>query len=349
MPFYFTILNKNQFKKKLSGHLESIVLSLQLIKPATITNNSNNRFLGNVSPASVKKHHFYICKVKRAFLSPFLSGSITVECSLVFPIFLFSLAALLYFFNILYIQLSLQIQLDETARLINKYTYSINDIMSDTSENSENLKKLFEDITLSGGAAVLAGELFFDEDISSFINNTLIIDGVDGISFFATTASSNTQIYDLFINYKIRLPFISEEHFCVKLLQRCRFRAFTGLALNSNIDLNIRYVYKTKASEIFHENRNCSYLERYSEVLNLESLKQKYPYMKLCSFCGSDNKFTGLDLPLTSDYVFVTSEHDVYHTSEICPVFSRNLLRIPYDDAVNIYEPCLRCIAYTKK
>lgn len=344
MSFFFAKLLKN-VKKNRIGHILSITLSLQLtnllamIKKVKLTNSSKYN-----SPTYYDIFVSILRKVKRTFLSISLSGSITVEAAIVVPLFVFSMISIIYFFNVIYIQTTMQIQLENTARLISASTCVTTsaDINLNDDENS-----LLEKVVIDAAGIIAVNGLFVTENIREFADNTLIVDGADGLSFLGSDVTNTDYPLDLILTYKLRMPFIPEDIFTLHMRHRCYFKAFNGKELDNNLPLGDFFVYIAKNGEVFHKNKFCSYLERFTFLKNETELKSEYPYIKLCTFCKQNtNLFSKPQLNGIS-YVYVTAEHDAYHYSETCPSLQRYLTMMDYEDAKDIYSPCSRCVVYS--
>lgn len=343
MSFYFA----NHSKKNLLGHLKSNTLSLQLNKQLTFKKHNYVSNSSVLNPPSI--HNEFVTnfsKVKRTFLSTNLDGSITIEVSIALPIFIFAIISIIYFFNILYIQTTLQIHLENTARLINSSTCitAAANVNLNDDENS-----LLEKVIIDSAGTIAINSLFLTEDIKDFIDNTLIVDGHKGLSFIGSDVTNTNYPLDIILSYEVKMPFISEDMFTFKIKQHCYFKPFTGQRLVRNINLYERYVYVTENGEKFHENKFCSHLGRFTYIQNLEMLLMNYPNIKPCSLCGDKNSLVSRP-NINSDFatfVYVNIDYDVYHPVEACPALQRYLIRLTYDEAKELYPPCSRCVVYT--
>ncbi len=344
MSFFFVLINRCCKKSKI-GYTKSIKLSLQSIRHKTkIKSKRKTNCRKYYSPTYFMKFVSPLNKAKRTFLSANPGGSITVEAAFVLPLFVFAMVTILYFFNLIYIQTTMQIQLENTAKIISSstcVTTSANVNLNDD-ENS-----LLEKVVIDTAGTIAISSLFITDDIREFADNSLIVNGSDGLSFLGSDVTNTDYPLDIKLSYKVRMPFIPEDVFTFKLRHRCYFKAFNGKALKTNLILGNYYVYVAQNGDVFHKNRLCSYLQRFTELKNEAQLKKEYPSIQLCSFCKQNsNLFSSPQLNGVS-YVYVTVEYDVYHNSETCPSLQRFLTRMNYEDAKELYSPCNRCVAYS--
>ncbi len=344
MSFYFA----NQSKKNIYlGHSKSNNISLQKNKPATFYNFAsvtNTSVL--LTPIIHDKFVAKPCKAKRTFLFTHLTGSITIEASLILPIFIFALMSIMYFFNILYIHTTLQIQLENISRLINASTCitTAADVNINSEENS-----LLEKVIIDASGTIAINSLFLTDEIKAFADNSLIIDGHKGLSFLGSDVTNTSFPLNIVLSYRIRMPFISEDIFAFNIKQNCYFKPFTGKRLSDNTPLDERYVYVTTTGESFHENKYCTYLERCTYIKNLGFLLKDYPNISACSLCTKDSplfSYTFNSSP-TSTFVYIGKEYDVYHYFEYCPHLEHSVTRMTYEDASQDYSPCSRCTIYS--
>ncbi len=345
MSFFFAKKSKNKIKKILLGRSKSNILSLQLNKAAISYTSRDSSILSyNISPKKYEKLVVLPRKAKRTFLSSHLNGSITVEASIVLPIFVFAIISIIYFFNILYIQLTLQIHLENTAKLINASTCITTEAnINFTDEESS----LAETIIMDAAGNIALNSLFSTDELINFCNSTLIVGGYEGLSFVGSSITDINKPIDIVLTYKVRMPFISKDLFTFKLMNKCYIKPFSGKKLISNIKLSDFFVYVTKNGDVFHANKNCSHLSVFTALKNLSELVKEYPLITPCSFCSKSDNLISRPKYQGNSYVYVTTEYDVYHYLEICPALQRYLIRLNYEDAKDTYKPCNRCVVYS--
>lgn len=341
MSFFFV---NQSIIYKFKGHPKKTSNSLQLIEPTTKKGNVNKtNFPAIVSPTISESVTSMSHKVKRTFLFTHLNGSITIEAAIVLPLFVFCMVSIMYLINIIYIQTTLQMHLENMARTITSYSCITTglDVTLTDDESS-----LVEKIIFDSAGAIAVETMFMTDEIKDFIDNTLIVDGSEGISFWGTSVTNTEQPLDICLSYKVRMPFIPSDSFSFDINQHCYFKAFNGRELYKNIFLRVNFVYVTKDGEVYHANKVCTYLGRFTSLRNLTELQKEKPGILPCTFCKHQTNLISRPTLGQSEYVYVTKELDVYHYVEACPSLQRNLIRLPLDEAAGAYTPCSRCVVY---
>lgn len=344
MSFFFALHSK---KLKKIGRSKSKNVSLQLRKSATSINYASVAKNSVLVPPII--HNNFVTqsgKAKRTFLSTTLKGSITIEASIVLPVFIFALLSVLYFFNIIYIQITMQIHLENAARKISSYTCitSAADVNLNDDENS-----LLEKVIIDSAGTVAITGLFITNEMKDFADNSLIVNGHEGLSFWGSDVTNTNFPMNLVLSYDVKMPFISEDVFTFHIEQNCYFKPFNGKKLIDDTPLDERYVYVTKTGDTFHSDKYCSHLERFTFVHNMKFLLEDYPSIVPCAICSKDNPLFAdkyISSPIAT-FVYVTKTYDVYHYLEACPSIERNLILKTYDEAKENYSPCSSCVVYT--
>ena len=344
MSFFF-VLTKRRCKKILIGYTKSIKLSLQSTRHKTkLKSKRKTIYRKYYSPTYFNKFVSPFNKAKRTFLSANLGGSITVEAAFVLPLFVFAMITLIYFFNLIYIQTTMQIHLENTAKIISSSTCITTsaDVNLNDDENS-----LLEKVVIDAAGTIAINSLFLTDDIRNFADNSLIVNGSEGLYFLGSDVTNPDYPLDIKLSYNVRMPFIPEDVFTFKLRHRCYFKAFNGKELKNNLPLGNSHVYVAKNGEVFHQNRFCSHLERFTFLKNEAELKKEYPNIKICSFCKQNNNLFSCPQLNGISYVYVTAEYDAYHISETCPSLQRFVTILDYEEAKKYYTPCNRCIVHS--
>ncbi|MEG1846851.1 MAG: hypothetical protein RRX92_01295 [Lachnospiraceae bacterium] len=260
-------------------------------------------------------------------------GSITVEASLVLPLFLFAVVNLLSMLDILRLQSNMEATLHQIAKPMAVYAYAY-DKMSPVEQ------PLLEGI----GSAVLSTtylkEKVIQEAGKSYIASSPISGGVKGISCLHSKIMQKDMI-DIVADYKVHsaMPIMGLGQ--MKMANRCRMRAWTGYD-NTNAGESGRLaesmVYVTESGSVYHSNRNCTHL-----TLSIQSASyhhiEKYRNQEgekyhACESCGKETP---------GAVVYITGQGNRYHTSLHCSGIKRTVRLIPLSQ-VGGKGPCSRCI-----
>ena len=343
MSFFFVnqsiILKKNNI-----GHPKKTNNSLQLIEQTTKKDNVKKKCLSSiVSPTIPEGYSSMSHKVKRTFLSIHLNGSITIEAAIALPLFAFCIISVMYLINVLYIQSTLQMHLENMARTITSYSCITTGLDVKLTDDESSIA---EKVIFDSAGAIAVKTMFLTDEIKDFVDNTLIVDGSEGISFWGSSVTNTDKPLDIILSYKIRMPFLPSDYFSFDINQHCYFKAFSGRELYKNIFLRVNLVYVTQDGEVYHANKVCTYLGRFTTLRNLTELQKEKPDILPCTFCKHQTNLISIPTLVQSEYVYVTEELDVYHYVEACPSLQRHLIRLPLAEAVGAYTPCSRCVVY---
>ena len=201
---------------------------------------------------------------KRPCLYTSHSGSITIEAALSLSIFILISLSLTYIINIMYLQTSLQIALEETVRDASGTAYITAEFYSlSAGEQSDAISKdssVIENIGAKALSASYFRHSFLIDHNREILNNSCIKDGENGISFLSSSIDSTSDVADIILSYTVTIPFIPENLFSLNLTNRCYVRLYTGMDMSKEQTPSDVYVYYTVHGNVFHLNRYCRYL-----------------------------------------------------------------------------------------
>lgn len=252
-------------------------------------------------------------------------GSLTLEASLTLPFFILIMLSVIYFINLISLQTTLQIRLEECARNLNSIS-----CVSDATPLS----------------ALFTRSLFFTPELEIFCDNACIQNGHNGISFFHTQIDSKTGICDLRITYHAFIPFIPGNIIQLPLTQRCRFKLFTGNQTGHGLTAAPQTVYITSHASVYHTNKYCSYLIKYTDIITQDALplyeQQTNRHFTLCNACRN------LLISKTNPVIYISNTGSTYHYSRDCYYLTSDIFEYNYEDIKNLYPPCSRCSQNTE-
>ncbi|MDF2803623.1 MAG: hypothetical protein K0S61_3526 [Anaerocolumna sp.] len=300
-----------------------------------------------------------------------IKGSLTVEATLVLPIFLFGILAVIYLLQIIGIQESLQQAITQMGLDTSKYAYVYQYIMDygqdtdDQSVESEHSKEednsafntpdnIEETKKASVEALVSAGidSTYFKAMLPKYveedrINNSCIKGGMSGVHTFMSSFMSEGDDIDIILSYSVKIPVPILSIKEIPFLLRVRIRGFTGHTTEINgsdneeeQENNKTYVYITDTGVVYHLTKECSHLKlsieeadyKYIEDLRNDSGGKYYS----CSICIHKNDI------IKDQNVYITKSGDRYHSSLNCSGLKRTILTITLDQ-VGDKTLCTRC------
>lgn len=235
-------------------------------------------------------------------------GSVTIEASLVFPIFLFFVMSL---YHMCYSRIADNIVYEaaiETAEYMAEYAY------------------------LDGHNILLPAYKFQEYVDDKTIVSRYVDGGIQGISFIGTNPLDNEGYVVLKVQYKSKvsvpfLPGLSKMHSF-----EIRQKAYVGAdeTVDNDGDNNDSYVYVTDNRDVYHSTRMCTYLNlsiRADDVAGAEA-----GGCSICEICGyGDEKI-----------VYVTDYGRRYHRDIKCSGLKRTVYRVKLSE-VDGLGGCVRC------
>ncbi len=251
-----------------------------------------------------------ICTSKR------LKGSLTIEASLVIPLFLFAMFMVLSVIDLMRFHLNLQEAVHQVAGELAVTAYSEWDC-TEGSVRADVLKRL-------------DGRL---------MDKAPVKDKASGIDFSGTKLNDR-EIVEISASYEAELPYDSLGLFDYRFSTKCVMHTLTGyekgLDARSVDDREEEYVYITETGTVYHRDRECSYLRLSITETSKDSLKnlrnssghKYYP----CEKCGRK----------AGNTVYITKDGTCYHSSLHCSGLKRTVRCVPLSK-VGGRGPCSRC------
>jgi hypothetical protein len=289
-------------------------------------------------------HKNYI-KAKR------INASLTVEASLVLPLFLFFFLSLLYLIQIISLQELLQEAITETGLSMARASYFYSDFQdvedaraADTSILEEVIQTGLEELT---GAIInnvvlkynVASRLNID-----IVNNSLIVGGYEGIRFEGSKVLDGNDDIDIIIRYRLRIPLRIFGLKEMDMIQRVRVRGWNGQQLPPLYTIveededEESLVYITESGSVYHLKRTCSHIN-----ISIETIKGKPTWQRNenggkyypCEACCKGN-----EAELGTCYI--TPYGNRYHKLRDCSKIKRTVKEVPISKVID-RAPCKRC------
>lgn len=280
-----------------------------------------------------------------------LAGSLTVETSIVLPVFLAVCISLISILGMISLYSKVEYALLETAREIAFLSYPVqyskeigDEVLSDTEGYDISEYDLDEDLLNPILSETVVRAIFTEKFGFENLNNSMIKNGEAGIFFFRSSILDEEGNIDLIVTYKVDPLFnifgIKKLTFC----NRVKVHAWIGY-VKCESDDDGEYVYITENASCYHTNRNCSHLNiSVNAVLKEEidncrnSEGKKYKPCQKCAI-GED----------TTDEVFfyITPTGESYHVTLSCGGLKRTVYKVKYSE-VSDKKLCERCAKYLK-
>lgn len=261
-----------------------------------------------------------LCEKQKDF-----KGSVTVEASLVLPVFLFTICLFYSFFLILSAQLVIGESLVQTGRFVSQY--------GAIKEISNNTLKLE----------------FYKNLNTNHLQSSCIQGGRLGVRLLCKRFGEKEENIELSANYVIKFPINIFHIKNIPSRQQIRARLFIGKEmLHTGKDWdngegkesikNEETVYITENGTVYHKNKNCSHIQLTIKMIPVTGLEYarnisgaKYKRCEKCRAKQEGNSTT-----------YITLEGNHYHTSLTCSGLKRTLLEVKLS-TVKDWNSCLRC------
>lgn len=279
-----------------------------------------------------------------------IKASLTVEASLVLPIFIFFYMIFIYFIQIFITQEVLQEALTEAGLSISRAAYIYSDFNDVTDIDG------FDDSILEGGiregleelTKATVNHLAIKYTVAyklniDMVNNSCIAGGFDGIRFDGSKIMEGNDDIDLVARYRVRIPIRFFGLHEMDMIQRVKLRGWTGYQLLALYTMgeegtDNKVVYITETGTVYHLKKDCSHIK-----LSIESIDEKptwqrnknggkyYPCESCCKAEDSNPKL-----------YYISSYGDRYHISRDCSRIKRTVKELTLS-RVGSRQPCKRC------
>lgn len=303
----------------------------------------NSYFIEKTSlPVSLKKMY--------GSLNRKVSAGMTVEASIVLPLFLFFFINLGSAMEMIRLHDNLQLGLWDVGNRMCVYGYAVKAGSTVSDTDSKKLDKEDREWWQEWGDIVLSYTYIKNQVVNyvgeEYLEESPLSHGVSGLQFWESDVlqskdvSTSGDVLDIVMTYQvapwIEIPFVRP----FRMVNRYYGRVWTGYDLsggapdgNSVQDV----VYITENASVYHENINCTHLKLSIREVSLEeALAARNENGGRYTECAKCKKkpFQGT--------VFIGREGDCYHYDRACSGLKRTIYTIPRQQASK-YRPCSRC------
>lgn len=257
-------------------------------------------------------------------------ASVTVETSLVFPVFLCAVCCFIALAQMIFIETEVHYAVSQTAKvcakqkmpsLVSEYANSQSQASSagtGSVQSIENAKGVFLSI-YDGGA----------------LCDNLIQGGSRGILVSSSFLSGEEIQVSALYTLKVPVPFFQGIRFRKKTTVKRRiFSGYVKHKGDYEDDIGNEIVYVAENGVVYHKDSSCSHIclkitgdAAIQEILN----SKKYDACEKCIHSGK-----------TPDALFVTAYGDCYHSTLGCSGLKRTIKSVKLKDVGNL-RPCSRC------
>lgn len=241
----------------------------------------------------------------------FLKASLTVEASLVLPIFLYAMVLIAYLGQLVICQDDVQWALMRIAREASaEYGACKNEIYK--------------------------GESYYYGKFAAYMKGSGLF-----VSFHESRLLKENDEIDLIVTYRAKSPFAIFPIGRIAFRQRVHTRAFTGVETRDKKGKGQDgIVYITETGRVYHRDLSCTYLKLSISKICYGDLETKRNEnggkYKPCEKCCTGKT------PGSENAVWITNFGDRYHTSPSCSGLKRIIKEIQLSQ-VGTRTPCSKC------
>lgn len=260
------------------------------------------------------------------------TASITVEASLVLPICIFFFVNILGVFDILRLQCDMEAALHQAGSEIFETAGLLRCARKE--------RGAAEDLAGKAATAVYAGKLVRNYLGEDYLNSSAVVNKSKGLSFAESAISSDSDIVDIVVSYKVQPLFKIASFTDFGMESRFYGHAFTGYDIKgSGVDKagnEEEMVYVTEYGVVYHRSLGCSHLKQCAQAVSKAGVSVKrnkdgskyYP----CEYCKSN----------LGNTVYITEYGNRYHSDINCTGMKRTIFTIPISEAAG-KAPCSEC------
>ncbi len=283
------------------------------------------------------------CYIKRTPLSYLLEGSMTVEATVVIPMLLFFFINLMSAFEMLRLHGNVALALWEKGRVMAVSGYVYDAVYGEEKEQSNvtDNNRLWEDILAKLGGTLLTDVMLRSNVISNlgreYLDESPLTNGAEGLNFLESAYLENECI-DIKVTYQVSPVFAIPGFSSFRMANRYYARAWTGYRVDDTMPEREEpaRVYITQYGDVYHMDRNCSYLVRTVKTLDISEVgnirNNSGERYRRCEICGDNGQ----------RIIHVTQEGNKYHGRRDCPSLIRTVISVEYKQAEE-YRPCSKC------
>lgn len=277
-------------------------------------------------------------KRKRASCFVSCQASVTVEASLVLPIFLCALVCFMGLAQMVLVETEVHYAVSQTAKICAKqqmiYLVPEKEKQSDA-QKRKNSEKYKSDRTNSRQVTGDVRKVFFDIYDTGSLCNSLVEGGRKGISVQSVVLSGEEIQVRAAYTLKLLVPFFQSIRFQKNTTVKRRiFSGYVKRQRDYDAAGDNSIVYVAENGEVYHKNPSCSHIclkitgnAAIQEILH----SSKYAACEKCIHKGT-----------SLSALFVTAYGDCYHSTLGCSGLKRTIRAVRLKDVGGL-RPCSRC------
>lgn len=255
-----------------------------------------------------------------------LKASLTLEASIVLPIFVMAIMVLIFYLQAIQMQVQIQKALFNQTVKTAGYAYYLS--QADMQTEAEQFLET-EYIKLN----------IIKELGDGFFSNGYIINGKNGLLLNLSNIKDE-GVVDVALQYRMQVPFDIFGVGKLNFVARARCRTWDG-KYSDITGSQGNLVYVTPYGEVYHRSRECTYITNsinscYYAVINEKRNLSGGIYYP-CKRCAEVNFI------IDTQPIFYTDYGARYHLTALCANLKNNVFAISEDVAKEKYRACSKC------
>jgi hypothetical protein len=260
-------------------------------------------------------------KIRTSSYVPLLiekKGSLTIEAAVVLPLFFLAMVTLISIMDLLRIQAQTSITLNETAKELGMYAYTIQQETDDPDSSV---------ISLSQGACI------------AYAQTKLATEPNADISMIKSTYQNHRIILRASGTYRFPVSFFLGAKISFQnQVQVHGWTGYDGEQDGYDQEGGGELIYVTDWESVYHTYSDCTHLELSIQQVSYESIEERRNVdggkYKSCSHCIEDGE--------ESQYVFIADNGERFHSSQNCQSLKRTVHLMEQSQVAHL-EECERC------
>ena len=306
-------------------------------------NDGDSTFFPKVKSLFIKGISLLISREKP------VAGSMTVEASIVLPLFFFFFLNVGSAIEMIRLHGNLTLALWNTGNEMAVYGHVFSETDADREEGqmekqesgsqTEGENALLADIILSG--TYVKGRVM-DYLGEGYLENAPLRQGADSLLFLESDILRADDTFEIVVTYSVSPVSTLAGFPAFRMANKYYGHLWTGYEIPAEDFAKEEYVYVTENGQVYHLTNTCTHLKLSIRQVNLEEALlsrnnngEKYEACEKCCEGSSTNT------------VYITSEGDCYHFQRECSGLKRTIYYVPLSQ-VEDYRECMRCAGKKK-
>lgn len=271
-----------------------------------------------------------------AFLSKAVTAGMTVEASIVLPLFLFFFLNLGCAIEMIRLHGNLQLALWQIGSRMSVYGYAL-----DSGEMPENGDGWWRDLAGAVVSATYVKGQVIDSAGADYLDSSPLTNGADGLQLWESEIFGPDDEIDIVVTYSVSpwnrligfLPFRMANRYYAHIWNGYRLSG-DGAAQDTT-----RIVYVTETGTVYHVSMECTHLQLSVQQIPAAGIEEarnqgggRYYPCERCTGGGTPAVF------------YITNEGNRYHYDRGCSGLKRTVSTMTIEQAQEAgYRPCSRC------